>query len=254
MWTATADYADRAGLRTALRGVDTLVFVSSDGEATKVLVQHQNVIEAAADSDINHIVALSGLDADLEFSLLLRRHVRPHRTAPSSRAAARSGRPRLHLHRVLPRVARTRHAAAANSRPTGSRRARLIRLASDVVRTLAALATVPPTGQTHDITGPEALDLPTLAALRNRNGKPPSSTSTSPPASTAKKWPGQAKRPGGCTPTDHVRLHPRSTLGRRLRRSPPAHRPCRYVCSYRALARAVWPRCGDGMKSAYDWC
>jgi uncharacterized protein YbjT (DUF2867 family) len=42
--TVVADYADVAALRAALSGVDTLVFVSSDGEAAKVLVHHENVV------------------------------------------------------------------------------------------------------------------------------------------------------------------------------------------------------------------
>jgi NAD(P)H dehydrogenase (quinone) len=60
-----ADYADPVALRAALRGVETLVFVSSDGETAKVVLHHQNVVRAAADSGVAHIVALSGLDADL---------------------------------------------------------------------------------------------------------------------------------------------------------------------------------------------
>jgi uncharacterized protein YbjT (DUF2867 family) len=55
-----ADYADPVALRTALRGVETLVFVTSDGEAARVLLHHRNVIRAAADSGVGHIVALSG--------------------------------------------------------------------------------------------------------------------------------------------------------------------------------------------------
>jgi uncharacterized protein YbjT (DUF2867 family) len=60
-----ADYADPEALGAALRGVDTLVFVSSDGPVAEVIVHHQNVIRAAGDSGVAHIVALSGLDADL---------------------------------------------------------------------------------------------------------------------------------------------------------------------------------------------
>ena len=63
--TVVADYADVAALRAALSGVDTLVFVSSDGEAAKVLVHHENVVRAAAESGVGHVVALSGLDADV---------------------------------------------------------------------------------------------------------------------------------------------------------------------------------------------
>src|SRR5262249_49624111 len=60
-----ADYADPQALGAALRDVDTLVFVSSDGPVAQVMVHHQNVIRAARDSGVAHIVALSGLDADL---------------------------------------------------------------------------------------------------------------------------------------------------------------------------------------------
>jgi NAD(P)H dehydrogenase (quinone) len=60
-----ADYSDPQGLGAALRGADTLVFVSSDGPVAEVMVHHRNVIRAARDSGVAHIVALSGLDADL---------------------------------------------------------------------------------------------------------------------------------------------------------------------------------------------
>ena len=59
-----ADYADLEALSTALRGADTLVFVSSDGPVAQVMVHHHNVIRAARASGVAHIVALSGLDAD----------------------------------------------------------------------------------------------------------------------------------------------------------------------------------------------
>ena len=49
---------------TALRGADTLVFVSSDGPVAQVMAHHHNVIRAARASGVAHIVALSGLDAD----------------------------------------------------------------------------------------------------------------------------------------------------------------------------------------------
>jgi len=59
-----ADYADPQALSTALRGADTLVFVSSDGPVAQVMAHHHNVIRAARASGVAHIVALSGLDAD----------------------------------------------------------------------------------------------------------------------------------------------------------------------------------------------
>jgi len=39
--------------------------VSSDGEAVNVLYHHENVVQAAVDGGVSHIVALSGLDVDL---------------------------------------------------------------------------------------------------------------------------------------------------------------------------------------------
>ena len=59
-----ADYADPEALSTALRGADTLVFVSSDGPVAQVMVHHHNVVRAACASGVAHIVTLSGLDAD----------------------------------------------------------------------------------------------------------------------------------------------------------------------------------------------
>jgi NAD(P)H dehydrogenase (quinone) len=56
---ATADYADLTALRRALRGIDTLVFVSSDGEAAQLLIHHHNVVQAAVDGGVAHVVALS---------------------------------------------------------------------------------------------------------------------------------------------------------------------------------------------------
>lgn len=55
-----ADYGDRAELASALAGVETLVFVSSDGEAAPMLVHHMNVLDAAA--DVGFIVYLSIVD------------------------------------------------------------------------------------------------------------------------------------------------------------------------------------------------
>jgi NAD(P)H dehydrogenase (quinone) len=61
-----ADYADVTALTQALTGVHVLVLVSSDGEAAKVLLHHENLVHAAVRADVAHVVALSGLHADLE--------------------------------------------------------------------------------------------------------------------------------------------------------------------------------------------
>jgi NAD(P)H dehydrogenase (quinone) len=62
----TAPYDNLSALRTALHGVDTLVFVSSDGEAARVIVYHRNVVQVAIQCQVGHVVLLSGLDVDLQ--------------------------------------------------------------------------------------------------------------------------------------------------------------------------------------------
>ena len=47
-----ADYADLDAVSTALRGADTLVFVSSDGPVAQVMVHHHNVVRAACASGV----------------------------------------------------------------------------------------------------------------------------------------------------------------------------------------------------------
>lgn len=57
-----ADYADRRALEEALGGLHTLVFVSSDGEADRMLSHHLNVVGAAVAAGVRRIVYLSSLD------------------------------------------------------------------------------------------------------------------------------------------------------------------------------------------------
>ncbi|MBP1883220.1 SDR family oxidoreductase [Sinorhizobium mexicanum] len=59
-----ANYDDRSSLERAFEGVDRLVFVASDGDARAVMRQHANVIDAAADAGIGHIVFTSIVDMD----------------------------------------------------------------------------------------------------------------------------------------------------------------------------------------------
>src|SRR4029453_19517695 len=61
-----AEYADGGALRNGLADVDTLVFISSDGEGTRVLAHHLNVVAAARDCGVAHIVAVSGVGGDAE--------------------------------------------------------------------------------------------------------------------------------------------------------------------------------------------
>jgi NAD(P)H dehydrogenase (quinone) len=162
-----ADYGDPQALGAALRDVDTLVFVSSDGPVAKVMVHHQNVIRAADDGGVAHIVALSGLDADLSS---------PFCYAVSygytERLLARSGCPvsiaraSIYSEFFLGFLARAR-ASGQLRLPAAYGRISLVSR-SDVARCLAALALAPASGRYHDITGPQSLDLAAIAAAGAR--------------------------------------------------------------------------------------
>lgn len=155
--SVVADYSDPRALRAGLRGVDTLVFVSSDGPVAQMIVHHHNVIQAAMDSGVSHIVALSGLDSDVaspfcyavgygyteqllqeagcgfldrpsvDLQRILSRNPRP---APRRCPVARAGRERPYLagqprrHCELPRCTRChpRHRRAPRSHRTRSAR------------------------------------------------------------------------------------------------------------------------------------
>jgi NAD(P)H dehydrogenase (quinone) len=164
---ACADYAEPATLCAAFRGVDTVVFVSSDGEAAQVLVNHQNVIRAAADSGVGHIVALSGLDADLGSPFCY-----AVTCGHTERLLLQSGcqfsivRASIYIEFLLEFVTPAR----ANGQirlPAADGRLSLVSR-TDVGRCLAALVKAAPTGRHHDITGPESLDLHTIARLAQR--------------------------------------------------------------------------------------
>jgi NAD(P)H dehydrogenase (quinone) len=59
-----ADYDDPASLETAMRGLDTLVMVSSDGLAETMERHHRNVIAAADKAGVGRIVYTGILDVD----------------------------------------------------------------------------------------------------------------------------------------------------------------------------------------------
>lgn len=65
-----ADYDDPASLRDAFEGLDTLVFVSSDGVPDVMRRHHELVVDAAIDARVPHVVYTSILDVspDSRFS------------------------------------------------------------------------------------------------------------------------------------------------------------------------------------------
>ncbi|MEV4757763.1 NmrA family NAD(P)-binding protein [Micromonospora sp. NPDC049559] len=165
----TAPYDDRAALRAALDGADTLVFVSSDGEAARVLVHHQNVLDAAIRCGVGHVVLLSGLDADVRSPFcyaftnghteqLLRASGLPY-------SIVRAG---LFTEFFLGLVRQVGGAdpggpAGTVALPAAGNRVSLV-ARRDVAHCLAALALRAPSNGHHDVTGPESLTVEAIAS------------------------------------------------------------------------------------------
>ena len=151
-----ADYDDAASLRLALRGVDVLVFVSSDGAAARMMVHHQNVVRAAAANGVGHVVYLSGVDADLRSPFCY-----AFTNGYTERLLAESGcgfsfaRASLFTE-FFAAFLRPALASGELRVPAGDGRVSLVSRA-DVGRCLAALALLAPSGRHHDLTGPVAL-------------------------------------------------------------------------------------------------
>jgi NAD(P)H dehydrogenase (quinone) len=161
---AIAEYGDRAALRTALQNVDTLVFISSDGDATKVLLHHQNVIAAAADNGVAHVVALSSVDADVDspfcYAVV---NGATEKLVDDSGCQVSIARASIYSEFFMRWLTPARISGEIRL-PAGDGRISLVSR-TDVGRCLAALAVGPPTGRYHDLTGPEALDLAAIATL-----------------------------------------------------------------------------------------
>ena len=162
-----ADYTDPQALSAALRDVDTLVFVSSDGPVAEVMVHHQNVIRAADGFGVAHIVALSGLDADLSSPFCYAvSYGYTERLLAESRCAVSIARASIYTEFFAGFLARAR-ASGQLRLPAGDGRISLVSR-SDVARCLAALALAPASGRRHDITGSQSLDLDAIAAAGTR--------------------------------------------------------------------------------------
>jgi NAD(P)H dehydrogenase (quinone) len=162
-----ADYADPQALGAALPDVGTLVFVSSDGPVAQVMVHHQNVIRAARASGVAHIVALSGLDADLSSPFCYAvSYGYTERLLAGSGCPVSLARASIFSEFFGGFLARAR-ASGQLRLPAADGRISLVSR-SDVARCLAALAVAPASGRHHNITGPQALDLAAIAAAAAR--------------------------------------------------------------------------------------
>ena len=161
------DYADPEALGAGLRGVDTLVFVSSDGPVAEVMVHHRNVIRAASDSGVAHIVAMSGLDADLSSPFCYAvSYGYTEELLAESECSVSIARASIYSEFFIEFLARAR-ASGQLRLPAADGRISLVSR-TDVARCLAALAVAPASGRSHHITGSESLDLATIAALAAR--------------------------------------------------------------------------------------
>jgi NAD(P)H dehydrogenase (quinone) len=164
MTRAVADYDDPRALRAALDGVQTLVFVSSDGPITDVMRHHENIVGAAAASAVEHIAALSSLDADLASPFVYAdMAARTEELLRESGCGYSVARASIYTEFFLHWLTAARSSGQVRL-PAGDGRISLVSR-EDVGRCLAALAQSEPTGATHAITGPEALDLDQIAAV-----------------------------------------------------------------------------------------
>lgn len=162
--TAVADYDEPARLRAAFRGADTMVLVSSDGPVAQVMVHHRNMVRSAAESGVGHIVALSGLDADLRSPFCYAvSNGYTEQLVRDSGCGFSIARASIFGEFFASFLQQARHTGQLRL-AAGSGRVSLVSR-TDVARALAALAAAPPTGGSHDITGPAALDPAEAAAL-----------------------------------------------------------------------------------------
>lgn len=169
---ALADYRDPVALRTAFSDVDTLVFVSSDGETQLLLHHHFNVVRAAADSGVGHVVALSSLDADLDSPFCYAvTNRQTELLLEASGCAVSFARASLYTEFFMPWLIAAQ-ASGEIRLPAGAGWMSLVSRA-DVGGSMAALALARPTGRHHDLTGPDSLDLATIATVMTEECRVP---------------------------------------------------------------------------------
>ncbi len=237
-----ADYDDPPALRRGLAGVDTLVLVSSDGDGTRVLAHHLNVIAAARRCGVVHIVALSGVDADPDspFCYAITNGVTEWAIRDSGcgfsilRASIFTG--------FFAHFLRTAYATGDLRVPMGEGRVGLVSRV-DVGRALAAQARRAAMGRTDDLTGPEALDGAGLADAAARVwGRPVAYRSIDPADFTAET--ARTEGPGGPTPTRACSRRSARTAGTGSRQtwvSSPAVNPAPSPMSSASSLRILTP-------------
>ena len=247
---AVADYADLPALRVALRDVDTLVLVSSDGPVAEVVVHHHNLIAAAADCGVTHVVALSGLDADQHSPFCYAvGNGYTEQMLRDSGCGFSIARASIYTEFLLAFVT-TARAGGQLRLPAGDGQISPV-CRGDVGRCLAALAIGPPSGRHHDITGPEALSLAAIAEIASQAWQSLDRLPADHPGRLPDRT-GRRRRDPMVDLRVHVdvRVDQPAALDRRLQRGRADHRPGATPASRRArraplaTARPLAPESG----------
>lgn len=170
---ARADYRDLEDLTVAFAGADTLVFVSSDGVAVDVLHHHANIVRAAGDAGVGHIVALSGLDADITSPFCYAvTYGHTEQLLQASGCALSIVRTSIFTEFFVQAFLRVARQRGEIRLPAEDSRVSLLSR-TDVSRCLAALAVSAPTERVHELTGPAALDMHDVAAQAAHSWRTP---------------------------------------------------------------------------------
>jgi NAD(P)H dehydrogenase (quinone) len=161
---AVADYDDVPALVRALDGVDTLVLVSSDGEAERVLHHHDNIAGACPPADVKHVVLLSSVDVDVDSPFCYAR-VNALTEAALARVSVEVTAVRASIYtEFFDTLVELATVDGELRLPAGDGRVSLV-AREDVGRTLAACA-LAPSSSAYDVTGPAALSMDEIAAVR----------------------------------------------------------------------------------------
>ena len=167
-----ADYEDLASLAKAFLQVERLLFIPSDGFATTVRRHTANVIEAARESGVGHLVFLSIVDVSADSPFY---YAPVYRDAEARLAA--SGIPytllrsSLYADFIHDAWLRPSLISGTLSLPAGS--ARVAPITRDDVALAAATAlTTDPVGETFTLTGPEPLSFEDLTRITTAAGAP----------------------------------------------------------------------------------
>ena len=157
--SCTALYDNPIGAAaTALDGVDTLVSCPATARPPGCSIHHHNVVQAATQCRVGHVVLLSGLDVDLQSPFCY-----AYTNGDTERLLRASGRPKEIVRAslftefflsLLPQMS-TGDPDGTVALPAADGRVSLV-AREDVARCLAALAVEKPTGRHHNVTGPTA--------------------------------------------------------------------------------------------------